>query len=218
MSPCAEPAPAILAQRDGTNRAGRPVSMPDNQEEATMSPMACAAAALMLTFTVACNDRDRQDTSSRMDNAAEEAGKDVREGAEDVENTAEKAGAEVREGARDAGNAAEDAVDEVRGYSYQRRDEFRRDVRERLDRMDKELAEFERAAGEDAGEARQDAVAAARGARQAIDRNVDRLSQATESNWDELKRRVSESLDSADRALRALGSDAKPMGGTGGPS
>jgi gas vesicle protein len=192
--------------------------MPDNQEEANMRPMVCAAAALMFAFMVACNDRDRQDTASRIDTAAEEAGEDVREGAEDVENTAEKAGQDVREGAEDVDSAAKDAVDDVRGYSYERRDEFRREVRERLDRMDAELAELERDAGEDAGEARRDAVAAARDARQAIDRNVERLGEATESNWDELKRRVSEALDSADRALRALRSDAKPMGGTGGPS
>ena len=49
-------------------------------------------------------------------------------------------------------------------------------------------------------------------------RNVDRLCDATQANWEDLKHRVSESLDSADRALRALRSDAKPMGGTGGPS
>lgn len=165
-----------------------------------MRAMACAAVALMFAFTTACNDRDRKDTASRIDNAAEEAGEDVREGAEDVEN------------------AGEDAADDLRGYSYEGRDEFRRDVRERLARMDAELAELERSTREDADQARSDAVAAARGARRAIDRNVERLGKATESNWEELKLRVSESLDSADRQLRALRSDAKPMGGTGGPS
>ena len=165
-----------------------------------MRPMACAAAALMFALAVACKDRDRQDTASRIDTAAEEAEEGVREGAEDVED------------------ASEDAADDIRGYSYERRDEFRRDVRERLDRMDEELAELERDAGEDADEARRDAVAAARDARQAIDPHVERLGEATESNWEELKQRVSESLDSADRQLRALRPDAKPMGGTGGPS
>ena len=183
-----------------------------------MRPMACAAAALMFALAVACKDRDRQDTASRVDTAAEEAGQDVREGAKDVDNAAKDAGQDVRKGAEEVGDAAEDAVDDVRGYSYERRDEFRRDVRERLDRMDEELAELERDAGKDAGEARRDAVAAARDARQAIDRNLERLGAATQSNWDELKARVSESLDSADRALRALRPDANPMGGTGGPS
>jgi gas vesicle protein len=162
--------------------------------------MACAAVALMFAFTAACGDRDRQDTASRIDDAAEEAGQDVREGAEDVES------------------AAEDAVDDLRGYSYERRDEFRRDVDQRLDRMDEELAELERNTREGADQARQDAVAAARDARRAVDARVERLGDATESNWDQLKLRVSEALDSADRELRALRPDAKPMGGTGGPS
>jgi hypothetical protein len=162
--------------------------------------MACAAVALMFAFTAACGDRDRWDTASRIDDAAEEAGQDVREGAEDVES------------------AAEDAVDDLRGYSYERRDEFRRDVDQRLDRMDEELAELERNTREGADQARQDAVAAARDARRAVDAHVERLGDATESNWDELKLRVSEALDSADRELRALRPDAKPMGGTGGPS
>ena len=166
-----------------------------------MRAMACAAAALMFAFTTACKDRDRQDTASRIDNAAEEAGEDVREGAEE----AGKEFARCREE-----NAAEDAADDVRGYSYERRDEFRRDVRERLDQMDKELAELERSTKEGADQARRDAVAAAREARRAIDRNVERLGAATESNWEELKLRVSESLDSADRAAprAALGRQA----------
>jgi hypothetical protein len=183
-----------------------------------MRPMACAAAALTFAFAFACKDRDRDDTSSRIETAAEEAGQDVREGAKDAENAAEEAGRDVREDAKDTDNAAEDAVDEIRGYSYERRDEFRRDVRERLVGMDKELAELERTTGKGASQARRDAVAAARDARAAIDRNLERLGTATASNWDELKRQVNESLESTDRALRALRPDANPMGGTGGPS
>jgi hypothetical protein len=165
--------------------------------------MACAAVALMFAFTAACGDRDREDTASRIDNAAEEAGEDAREGAEDA-----------AEGVEDA---AEDAAGDLRGYSYERRDEFRREVDQRLDRMDEELAELERDTKEGADQARQDAVAAARDARQAVNADVARLGEATESSWEELKARVSEALDSADRKLRSLRPDAKPMGGTGGP-
>jgi hypothetical protein len=191
---------------------------PDNQEEADMRPMACAAAALMFAFTVACKDRDREDTASRIDTAAEETQAAAREGAEDVENAAEEAGRDVHEAAEDTDNAVEDAVDELRGYSYERRDEFRRDVRERLVGMDEELAELERTTTAGADQTRRDAVAAARDARQAIDRSLERLSEATESNWDELKSRVSEAVVSADRQLRALRPDAKPIGGTSGPN
>jgi hypothetical protein len=164
-----------------------------------MRIIACAAAALMFAFTAACNDRDRQDTASRIDNAAEETGQEVREGAQDV------------------GDAVEGAVGDLDAYSYERRDEFRRDLRQRLDQMDQDLAEFERDAKAGADSARLDAVAAARDARQAVDRDLERLCDATEANWDELRHRFSESFDSAHRQLRALQPDANPMGGTGGP-
>lgn len=164
-----------------------------------MRATACAVAALLFTLTTACNDRDGRDTESRIDNAAEEAGQDVREGVEEV------------------GDVTEDAVDDAGAYSYERRDDFRRDVRERLDRMDEELAELERDTKAEAGEARQDAVAEARGARRAVDQDVERLGNATADNWDDARLRLSESLDSAERAVRGLRPDAKPMGGTGGP-
>jgi len=173
--------------------------------------MACAAAALMFALTAACKDRDRDDTASRVDNAAEEAGKDVRDAAGD-------AGDAVDEAADDAVKAADDAADDVRESSYERRDEFRRDVRARLARMDAELAELERGTKKGVDQTRDDAIVAARNARRAVDRTVERLGAATASNWDELKLGVSQSLDSADRQIRALRSDAKPMGGTGGPS
>ena len=60
-------------------------------------------------------------------------------------------------------------------------------------------------------------TAACFASRAAADRNADRLGAATRDSWDELRRRVSESLDSADQRIRALRPDAKPMGGTGGP-
>lgn len=164
-----------------------------------MRAMAFAAAALLFALTSACKDRDREGAADRLDNAAEETGQAVREGADKV------------------GNAAEKAVDDADAYSYERRDEFRREVRERLDRMDAELAEFERDAKAGAGEARQDAVAAARDARSAAGRSVERLGDATADTWGDVRRRASEALDSADRAVRALRPDAKPMGSTGGP-
>jgi hypothetical protein len=112
-----------------------------------MRPIACASAALMLAVTVACNDRDRDDTASRIDNAGAEA-----------------------------------AAADFRGYSYARREEFHREVRERLDRMDAELAELERDTKESASESQAEAVAAARRARIAVERNVERLAKATEAS------------------------------------
>jgi uncharacterized phage infection (PIP) family protein YhgE len=191
-----------------------------------MRAMICTAIALMFTLTSACGDRDRDDTASRVDNTAEEAGEDVREGTEDVadatgdaaENAAE-ATEDAAEGAANATeDAAEDAADDSPENSYQRREEFRRDVRQRLDQLDEELAQLERDTREGADEARVEAIAAARNARQVVGRHVDRLANATAENWEELKQSVSESLDSAERRVQALRPDAKPMGGTGGPN
>ena len=75
-----------------------------------MRAMTCVTAALVLTFAAACDDRDRDETASRIDTAGEEVGAAVREGAEDV------------------GDAVDDATDDLDDYSYERRDEFRRDV------------------------------------------------------------------------------------------
>jgi hypothetical protein len=48
-----------------------------------------------------------------------------------------------------------------------------------------------------------------------VDRDLDRLAAATESNWDEVKRSVNESVYSLQGAVRRQLPDAKPMGGTG---
>ena len=164
-----------------------------------MRAMTCAAAALMLAFTLACDDREREDATGRIDNAAEEAGEEIQHGAEHAEA------------------AAEDAVDDLDNYSYERRDEFRDDVRQRLDRVDSELSALESEIDEDATEAHRQAVTAAREARSAAEQTFERLSGATAANWEELKREAGEALEAAELRLRELRPDAKPMGGTGGP-
>jgi hypothetical protein len=165
----------------------------------------------MVAFSTGCKDRDRTDTASRIDNAAGETGDEVREGTEDV-------GDEVADAAEDVGNAAKDVADDPTDDSFADRDEFKRDVRERLDRMDQELAELGRDINKDAGDARAKAVVAARDARQAVERSYEKLAGATASNWGELRREVSDALYAAERQVQALRPDAKPMGGTGGPN
>ena len=162
-----------------------------------MRAMTCAAAALVLAFTLGCEDRDRNDAADRVDNAVEETGDAVREGADDIEN------------------AADEATDELGATSFERRDEFQQDVRERLDAIDAELADLERTVNEDAADAHVQAVAAAREARQAVERNVERLGGATAETWDELRRDVNESLVTAEARLKELRPEAAPMGGAG---
>ena len=172
-----------------------------------MRAMTWVAAALVLAFATACDDRDRNQTADRVDNAADEAGAALREGADDGGDAA-----------RDAADDAEDAVDGLDDYSFDRRDEFRRNVNERLANLDRELAEAERGLNEDAAEGRAEAVAAARDARRAVDRSVDRIGSATRDGWDSLRDEIGDALSAAELRVRELRSDAKPMGGTGGPS
>ncbi len=182
-----------------------------------MKAMACATAVLMFALSTACKDRDDRDTANRVDNAAEDLG----DAAKDAGNSVEEAGKDVGDAASDAAkdvkNEALEATDNVDG-SYDSRDEFRSAVKERLARLDAELSELGRDAKAGANQARTDAVAAAQEARQAAGRTADRLATATRATWEESKRAVNESLDAAERQVQALRSDAKPMGGTGGPS
>jgi acyl-CoA reductase-like NAD-dependent aldehyde dehydrogenase len=169
-----------------------------------MRAMTCVAAALVLALATACDDRDGDETASRIDTTAGEVSAEAREGADDVRDAVD--------------DAVDDATDGLGGESWDRRDEFSRDVRERLDALDRELAESERDLGEDASEARAEAVAAAREARRAVDRKLEQLGGATRETWDGLRREVAEALSAAELRVRELRPDAKPMGGTGGPS
>jgi hypothetical protein len=48
-----------------------------------------------------------------------------------------------------------------------------------------------------------------------VKRDLNRLGAATESNWDELKRTLNESVYTLQEAVRRQRPDARPMGGTG---
>jgi phosphate uptake regulator len=169
------------------------------------------AAALVLAFATACGDRDRDETASRADSTAEEAGAEVREGAKDVGDAAEDA-------ADDAGDAVDNVADGLTDYSYDRRDEFRSEVRQRLDALDRELAESERDLNEDASEAQRKAVATARDARNAVERSLERIGDATRDTWNDLRDEIGDALSTAELRVKELRPDSRPMGGAGGPS
>ena len=181
-----------------------------------MRTYAWVAAALAVALTTGCKDRDRGDTGDRVEATGDRAGDEVRQGANDVGNAVDTAADKVGDAARDAGNATEDAARKVTGTStYDQRDEYRREVRARLDELDRKLADARKSVNKDASEAYTKAVAAARDTRSAVGRDVERLGQATAANWDEVRDDMRASLDSLDRQIRALQPDAKPMGGAG---
>ena len=190
-----------------------------------MRTAALVGAALALALTTGCKDRDRGevgdrgDAGDRVEAAGERAGDEIQEGADRTGNAVEDAADEVGDAASEAGGelkeAARDVGDEVGVTSYERRGEFRREVDERLARMDEEIAELRKGINDNATESYRSAVAAVRETRRTVGQDVDRLAGATAATWDELRAKARASLDSLDRQLRALRPDARPMGGTG---
>jgi hypothetical protein len=158
-----------------------------------MRQITCAAAAVLMATAFGCSPRDRQETASKVDSVAEDVREETREGAE-----------EVREEAR-----------EVRDYSYAERNEFRHDVALQLENLDEKIAEVERDTKRGVDHARDSAIVDLRAARRAVSRDLDRLSTATESNWDDAKRNLKDSLAALHREVHGLLPDARPMGGTG---
>jgi gas vesicle protein len=173
-----------------------------------MRKVAWIGAALALALTAGCKDRDHRDADDQVAATADRAGNAVDSAAHDVGNAAKDAGNDVKDAAKDAG-------DKIGATSYERRDEFRHEVDEKVAALDKELADLRAHVNKDATESYRNAVAATRETRRTVGADVDRLAGATAANWDELKTRVSVSLDSLDRQVRALGPDARPMGGAG---
>jgi len=173
-----------------------------------MRKAAWVGVALAVALTAGCKDRDHRDADDQAQATADRAG-----------NAVDSAANHVGDAAKDAGNqvdrAAEDAENKIAGTPYERRDEFRHEVDERLAMLDKELADLKSHVNKDATEAYRNGVAAARETRRTVGADVDRLAGATAVTWDSLKTRVSVSLDSLDRQVKALAAGAKPMGGAG---
>src|SRR5690242_341917 len=104
-----------------------------------MRTYALVAAALAVALTAGCKDRDRGDTGSRVDAAADSAGAEVREGARDVGDAVDTAADKVGDAASDVGNATEDAARQATGsWTWDRRDEYRREAKARLEGLDRQ--------------------------------------------------------------------------------
>jgi ElaB/YqjD/DUF883 family membrane-anchored ribosome-binding protein len=155
-----------------------------------MREITCAATAVLITLAFGCSPRDRRETASRADSVAADVTQEAREGAQEVRET-------------------------VGEYTYERRDELKRDINARVQRLDQEIAQLERDTKKGLDKARDSAVVNIRAIRRSVDRSLDRLGAATASTWDEVKSGVNRAVDSLDLAVRGQRSDAKPMGGAG---
>ena len=158
-----------------------------------MRHMPYAAATVLMAAALACSPRDRRETGSKVDSVAQDVREETKEGAE-----------AVKEEAR-----------EVRDYSYAERNEYRRDLDLQLSKLDEQIAGIERDTKRGVDHARDSLVVNVHAARKAVSRDLARLGAATESNWDEAKQNLHESLSALDREVRSLLPDARPMGGTG---
>ena len=177
------------------------------------------SAALALALGTGCKDRDRADADDRVEATGNQVGDEAQKAADETGNAAEDAANDAGDAAKDAGKevkeAAKDVGDEFGATSYERRDEFRHEVDQRLAAADKEIADLRKGVNDNATEAYRTSVAAVRETRSTVAHDVDRLAGATATTWDDLKGKVLASLDSLDHQLRALRPDAKPMGGVG---
>jgi hypothetical protein len=159
-----------------------------------MRPMPYAAlATLLISAAFACSPRDRQETASRVDTAAD-----------DVRDAAKEGADEVRDEARDA-----------RDYTYAERNDFRRDIDLRLKGLDEEIVGLERDTKRGVDKGRDSLLVNIRTARRTVDRDLDRLGAATANEWNDIKSDVNGSVYALMEAVRRARPDAKPMGGTG---
>jgi len=158
-----------------------------------MRQITCAAAAVLMATAVACSPRDRHETGSKVDSVA----------------------ADVRAEAREGADEAREEAQELRDYTYTERNDFRRDVDLQLKKLDEQIAGIERDTKRGVDHARDSLIVNVHAARKAVSRDLARLGAATESNWDEAKQNLHESLSALDREVRSLLPDARPMGGTG---
>jgi polyhydroxyalkanoate synthesis regulator phasin len=169
-----------------------------------MSQYTYATTALILAITAGCSPRDRRDTASSADSVSADVSRETRE-----------AGRDVKEAGRDVKEAARDVREEVGDYTYARRAEFRKDMDQRIQRLDQELAELERTTKKGVDKARDSAIVNTRALRRSVDRSLERVRAATAATWADVQAGVGRSVDSLEFALRNLRSDARPMGGAG---
>ena len=155
-----------------------------------MRPLAQMAAAALLLFSTACDDRREPKV------------------ADDVESAANEATEEVREGARD-----------LREYTFAQRDDFRTEVRRDATELDAEIEELGRDTRGAAGSVSADAMRSIRSARASLDRSLGRIDDAAEDEWDDVRAGVETSMNGVREAIAEVRRTEGPMGGrAAGPS
>jgi TolA-binding protein len=140
-----------------------------------MRKVALGATAVLLTATLGCGGSDRADLGSAVDTAA-------------VQNIAPP---------QETG----DAVEAPRSYGFEDRQDFAQSVRQRLAELDRQTGELTNQAKSTGGSVSDRALANIRSARRAAARNLGRIDAATADNWEEIRGRVDQAVESLAEAV-----------------
>ncbi len=147
-----------------------------------MRKLTFAAAALLLGVAAGCGDREGGEG-----------------GAGDGTDTLSRAPAAMPE-AQQSPQAPADAGD----FAFGQRQEFLASIRQRLATMDQEIEQLTAQAKSTGGSVSDRALANIRAARQAVNRNLGRVDNATAANWQKIRNAVTDAVDAlADAAERA---------------
>ena len=99
--------------------------------------------------------------------------------------------------------AAEDTAAPVHEFSFDRRQEFAGSIRQQLAQLDQQINQLASEAKSKGGAVSDRALATIRAARKTAERSVARIDGATASNWDQVKRGVTESVDRLSQSIEA---------------
>ena len=168
--------------------------------------MTRAALAVLMVAALACRDRERGETATRVDSAV-------------VDSAATDVGQQVREGAADARDNVRQGLRELDSFTWSERDDFRSEVRHRLEDADRQIEQIANDVRAGRLTINGHALADIRSARTAVDRTLARIGDATADSWDDARTGVDQSFerlrDRIDQVTRTSG----PMGGrSAGPN
>lgn len=144
-----------------------------------MREIAFAAALLLVPAIQGCGDRERSELSRAADTAL----------------------TRTDQAAPNATTETADAPGAPREYRFEDRQDFRESIRQGLGETDRRIEELSAQARSAGGAVSDRALANARAARRAVDRNLNRVDRATTENWEEVRRGVEEAVEHLDEAV-----------------
>ncbi|HEX2250138.1 MAG TPA: hypothetical protein VHH32_07285 [Gemmatimonadales bacterium] len=88
-------------------------------------------------------------------------------------------------------------------FAFEQRQEFAQSIRQQMTDIDQQIAELADQAKSRGGAVSDRALANIRAARQAVNRNLQRVDAATADNWEQIRTGVSEAVDNLTEAIEA---------------